>query len=88
VDGTTRRAGRTLTCLLLSIELSNPRIVNVASGKMTMSKKDLKEIKRAAVAKRFKEVSDQIEILSGMWDEATLDFLILILGIGKVHLDE
>ena len=53
-----------------------------------MSKKDLKEIKRAAVAKRFKEVSDQIEILSGMWDEATLDFLILILGIGKVHLDE
>lgn len=51
-----------------------------------MARKDLKEAKRAAVVARLKEMQDGIEVLSGVWDERTLDILILALGIGRVEL--
>jgi hypothetical protein len=46
-----------------------------------------KEQKRAAVANRWKEIGENIDVLSAMWDERTLDLLVLILGAGRVELD-
>lgn len=52
-----------------------------------MAQKDRKEAKREAVAHRLKEAAASIDVLSGMWDERTLDTLILALGIGHVEID-
>lgn len=52
-----------------------------------MARKDLKEAKRAAVAAKFKEIAPNIDYLSGMWDERTLDTLLLIFGAGHVEVD-
>lgn len=48
--------------------------------------KDLKERKRAAVAARPKEMQGNVDVLTGMLDERTLDVLILVLGLGDVEL--
>ena len=53
-----------------------------------MSRKDAKEAKRAAVVARLKESQAALDVLSGMWDEKTLDALILAFGIGRVVLDD
>lgn len=45
------------------------------------------EAKRKAVVARLQEAHDGLEVLSGMWDERTLDALILAFGIGHVELD-
>jgi len=50
-------------------------------------RQDVKEAKRIAVAARFKEIAANADILLGMYDERTLDVLILVLGIGRVELD-
>lgn len=47
----------------------------------------LKEQKRAAIVARLREMQPQFDVLSGMWDERTLDTLVLVLGIGHVYLD-
>lgn len=52
-----------------------------------MAGRDLKEAKRAAVAARIKELQNNIDVLSGMWDERTLDMLIIIFGIGHIEID-
>lgn len=52
-----------------------------------MGHKDVKEAKRQAVVARLREAHDALEILSGIWDERTLDTLILALGIGRVEID-
>lgn len=54
---------------------------------MMMANKDLKEAKRVAVAARLKELQGNVDVLSGMWDERTLDMLIVILGLGRVELN-
>lgn len=51
-----------------------------------MARKDLKEAKRAAVAARIKELQGNVDVLTGLFDERTLDILILTLGIGDVQL--
>lgn len=53
-----------------------------------MASKDLKEKKRAMVAARIKEIQNNVDVLTGMWDERTLDMLILALGIGRVELND
>lgn len=53
----------------------------------TKAGKDLKEAKRGAVVARLRRAMESIDILSGMWDERTLDILILALGIGHVEVD-
>lgn len=50
--------------------------------------KDRKEAKRAAVAKRIMEMQGNVDLLTGMLDERTLDVLIVVLGIGHVELDQ
>ena len=53
-----------------------------------MAKKaDIKAAKRKAVVARLKEMEGNFDLLSGMWDEPTLDTIILILGIGHVEID-
>lgn len=47
-----------------------------------------KEAKRAAVVKRLQDANDMLPTIARMWDERTLDFLILILGIGRVELEQ
>lgn len=42
--------------------------------------------KREAVVKRLQEVAPMLPTLASMWDERTLDTLILILGIGQIEL--
>ncbi len=37
---------------------------------------------------KLKEAHSALDILSGMWDEQTLDALILAFGIGHVELNE
>ena len=49
---------------------------------------NVKFAKRQAVIARIKEISGNIEIVSGLWNEQTLDALILAFGIGKVSLNE
>ncbi len=49
---------------------------------------DRKEAKRQAVMAKIKEAHSAIDILPGMWDEQTLDALILAFGIGRVELNE
>jgi hypothetical protein len=53
------------------------------------TKQDLarKEAKRKAVVATLNEAHASLEILSGMWEEKTLDALILAFGIGRVELD-
>ena len=46
-----------------------------------------KEAKRKAVAAWLNEAHASIDILSSMWDERTLDSLILASGIGSVELN-
>lgn len=53
-----------------------------------MTKKDQKEAKRAAVAAQLKRMQGNVDLLTGMLDERTLDVLILTLGIGHIELDE
>lgn len=57
---------------------------------MTKTKRamDLKEAKRQAVAARLTRIQDNLDVLSGMWDEQTLDILIVILGIGRVEVSD
>ncbi len=54
-----------------------------------MSKADdhRKEAKRNAVVTRLKEAHASLDVLSGMWEEKTLDALILAFGLGHVELD-
>jgi hypothetical protein len=49
--------------------------------------KDL-DRKRSAVAERIATIGPNINVLAGMWDERTVDILILIFGIGVVELHE
>lgn len=49
-----------------------------------MTKRDAKA---KAVAARIKEIAPNAEVLAGMWNEQSLDHLILILGIGFAVLD-
>lgn len=53
----------------------------------TNAQKDRKEQKRAAVAAKIKEVAPAIEMLSGMWDEQTLDILAVVFGVGQVQVE-
>lgn len=53
-----------------------------------MTKREVMEAKRAAVAARLFEIQGNLNTLSRMWDERTLDTLILALGIGHVELEE
>jgi hypothetical protein len=46
-----------------------------------------REAKRKAVVARLKEATASLDLLSGMWEEKTLDTLILAFGIGHVELD-
>lgn len=50
--------------------------------------KDKHEAKRNAVVQRLEEIQENIVVLSGMWDEKTLDQLILIFGLGRVELND
>lgn len=54
----------------------------------TKPHKERIEAKRAAVVARFEEVSSQIDYLARIWDERTLDTLILAFGIGRVELGQ
>jgi len=47
-----------------------------------------KEAKRKAVVAQISAAWKNIDLLSGMWEEKTLDALILAFGIGHVELDE
>lgn len=49
---------------------------------------DRKDAKRNAVVAKLKELHPSLDMLSGMWEEKTLDQLILALGIGQVSLTE
>jgi hypothetical protein len=49
---------------------------------------DRKEAKRQAVVTRLREAMPALDTLSGMWEEKTLDALLLAFGIGHVVLDE
>ncbi len=52
-----------------------------------MASKDQRfEAKRVAVVERLKDAHSNLDILSGMWNERTLDALILAFGIGEVVL--
>lgn len=55
-----------------------------------MSKADdiRKEAKRKAVVARLNEAHQSLDLLSGMWEEQTLDALILAFGLGRVELDQ
>ncbi len=53
-----------------------------------MAKKDLKEAKRKAVATRLIEMQKNVDLLTGMLDERTLDVLILTLGLGRIELEQ
>lgn len=52
------------------------------------TQREAKEAKRQAVVTRLNEIHESVDILSGIWDERTLDTLILALGIGHVELDD
>jgi hypothetical protein len=55
------------------------------------TKEQLKALqkKRDAVVNRLNEIDEVgIDLLATLWDEKTLDALILALGIGHVELDE
>ena len=48
-----------------------------------------KDAKRDAVVARLKEVEgSRLELLADMWDEKTLDALILAFGLGQVELSQ
>lgn len=49
---------------------------------------EMLDVKRAAVVKRLKEVTPMLPTLASMWDEKTIDMLILILGIGHIELNQ
>ena len=55
---------------------------------MAKTEHERKEAKRLAVLARLTEAQASLTILSGMWDERTLDLLILILGIGRVEIND
>lgn len=46
------------------------------------------DVKRAAVVKRLKEATPMLPTLASMWDEKTIDMLVLILGIGHIELNQ
>lgn len=55
-----------------------------------MSKADdvRREAKRKAVVARIREMESNLDILSGMLSETTLDAMILAFGLGRVELDQ
>jgi hypothetical protein len=52
------------------------------------NRKDQKEAKRAAVANRIKAMQENVDVLTGIFDERTLDMLILAFGIGHIELND
>lgn len=46
------------------------------------------ETKRMAVVVRLREAEGSLDVLSGMWNERTLDALILAFGLGVVQLNQ
>lgn len=54
---------------------------------LNKAQRQIKDAKRDAVVARIQEIAPRVDALASIWDEQTLDILILILGIGRVELD-
>lgn len=54
---------------------------------MTKADEARLDAKRKAIVVRLREAEGNLGILARMWDERTLDALILALGLGRVELE-